>query len=134
MKTEIMAVVQGLQDRCFVNWRINTTFLALLPKVDNPVLVGDFCPMGLLHGVYKIVAKTLALRLDEVMDSLVSQHQGMEAKGRNILEPVLIANELIDLRVKSKSLGISCKIDLQKAFDCVSWRGLDYILDIWALV
>lgn len=67
------------------------------------------------------------------MDSLVSQHQGAAVKGRNILEEFLIANELIDLRIRAQALGIICKVDFQKAFDCASWKRLDYILIEWAL-
>lgn len=32
MKTEIMSIVEELQDNCFLNWRINTTFIVLIPK------------------------------------------------------------------------------------------------------
>lgn len=57
MQNDIMAVVKELQDNCLVNWRVNTTFLALVLKVDNPSSISDYRPISSLHEVYKILAK-----------------------------------------------------------------------------
>lgn len=47
---------------------------------------------------------------------------------RQILEAVLVANEPIDSRKRSKVKGIIFKVDLEKAYDHVDWRFLDYML------
>jgi len=42
---------------------INSTFIVLIPKVDNPQHLNDFRPISLVGSMYKILAKVLANRL-----------------------------------------------------------------------
>ena len=42
---------------------LNSTFIALIPKVDSPQRLNDFRPISLVGSLYKILAKVLANRL-----------------------------------------------------------------------
>ena len=48
--------------------------------------------------------------------------------GRQILDAVLIANEAVDSRLKSNVVGVLCKLDIEKAYDYVSWSFLMAVL------
>ena len=49
-------------------------------------------------------------------------------KVRQILDSFLIASKCIDSRLKSGVSGVLCKLDVEKAYDHVSWDFLMYIL------
>lgn len=112
----------------YLDWRLNTTFITLIPNKEGEKTVHDFCPISLLAGIYKIIGKILASRLKTVMSALISDHQCGSLEGREIHDGVLIVNELLDSRLKSKVSGLMYKIDFQKAFDSVSWTFLDRLL------
>ncbi|RVX00254.1 putative mitochondrial protein [Vitis vinifera] len=50
-------------------------------------------------------------------------------QGRQILDAVLIANEIVDERRRSGEEGVVFKIDFEKAYDHVKWDFLDHVLE-----
>ncbi|RVW87786.1 LINE-1 retrotransposable element ORF2 protein [Vitis vinifera] len=50
-------------------------------------------------------------------------------QGRQIMDAVLIANEIVDERRRSGEEGVVFKIDFEKAYDHVRWDFLDQVLE-----
>jgi len=107
---------------------INSTFIALIPKVDSPPSLHDFRPISLVGCLYKILLKVLANRLRMVMGSLISETQTAFVKNKQILDGILIANELVDEAQKSKKELMLFKVDFEKAYDSVDWGYLDEVM------
>ncbi|GJV06889.1 RNA-directed DNA polymerase, eukaryota, reverse transcriptase zinc-binding domain protein [Tanacetum coccineum] len=105
----------------------NTSFIALIPKISNPLVVSDYRPISLIGAQYKIIAKLLANRLARVIDSVISCEQTAFVKHRQILDGPLMVNEVIKWCNRKRDKLMIFKIDFEKAFDSISW---DYVLQI----
>ncbi|XP_040928666.1 transposon TX1 uncharacterized 149 kDa protein [Betta splendens] len=103
--------------------------LTLLPKKGDLQDIRNWCPVSLLCTDYKILSKTLANRLREVMDQIVHQDQTYCVPGRLITDNIILIRDILDL---SGSSGIDLgliSLDQNKAFDRVEhpflWKTLE---------
>ena len=62
------------------------------------------------------------------MGKVISESQNVFVEGRQILDAVLIANEVVDSRLKSKEGSVLCKLDIEKTYDHVNWKFLFAVL------
>ena len=75
---------------------MNATFLVIIPKKGGAEDLGEFRPISLLGGLYKLMAKVLANRLKRVLNKVVLADQNAFVRGGQILDASLIANEVVD--------------------------------------
>ncbi|KAF7826637.1 reverse transcriptase [Senna tora] len=111
------------------NW--NETFICLIPKVNNPTEIQSFRPISLCNTIYKIVAKILVNRLKSIIPNLISFNQGAFFPGRKSIDNVVIAQELmasIKKRKRNKFGWMMIKLDLEKAYDKISWKFILRVL------
>ncbi|XP_058726606.1 uncharacterized protein LOC131597964 [Vicia villosa] len=84
-------------------------------RVDkSPGPDGPICLVGCL---YKAAAKLLAGRLKRVLNSIISPCQSAFVPGRQLLDGVLVANEVVDYARKEGKNCMLFKVDFEKAYD-----------------
>lgn len=112
----------------FLDKGSTATYISIIPKKEGAEDIGDFQPISLLGSTYKIISKCLISRLKIVLPSVISHTQGAFLKGRSILNGALCTNECIDTRIRDDIPEVICKIDIEKAYDHLSWG---FLLDIF---
>ena len=117
---KVMQMFEELHVQNAVFRNLNVTFLVLIPKKEGASDVQDFRPISLMWSLYKIMAKVLANRLKRVMGKVVSYSQNAFVGGRQILDAILVANELIFSRKRNVGAGLVCKLDIEKTYDHVN--------------
>ncbi len=103
--------------------------LTLLPKGDKDIrFLKNWRPLSLLNTDYKILTKTLALRLQKVLPSIIHSNQTSGVKNRYIGENLRILYDTIEYTNMNLNPGIVAFLDFEKAFDSVSWKFLQKTL------
>jgi hypothetical protein len=129
MKVEMRILFHQFHGNATLPKSFSSYFVAIIPKVNSPLSLGEYRPISLLGCLYKIVAKVLAKRLSKVMNSLVASTQSAFLKERYLVDGVMIVNEIVDLAKKSGRGCLILKVDFENAYDSVEWSFLDYMLE-----
>ncbi|GJW91789.1 RNA-directed DNA polymerase, eukaryota, reverse transcriptase zinc-binding domain protein [Tanacetum coccineum] len=105
---------------------INSTLIALVPKIQTPLKVSDFRTIACCNVIYKYISKVLTKRLMGCLDKLVSKNQSAFIPNRHIQDNIMLAQELFkgyDRKAGPKRVVV--KVDIQKAYDTVNWQFLE---------
>lgn len=78
--------------------------------------------------VYKLIAKVLANWLKKLVRQIVIKAYSTFLEGRQILDIVLIANEVVNSMVRSKETNILWKLDIEKLYEQLNWNFLFWVL------
>jgi hypothetical protein len=94
----------------------NANFLTLIPKEENVASPSKYIPITLCNIVYKIIIKVIANWLKPLLPLLISPEQTGYVEGRQILDGIILAHEVIHYLKNTKQPGMLLKLDLLKSF------------------
>ncbi|MCO5560132.1 hypothetical protein L7F22_013739 [Adiantum nelumboides] len=125
------------QDLCNLlnHWRkegsiqpnFNQGLIKLNPKGQDRLEIRNYRPLTMLNSVYKVMAKALALKIKYVVNQVVHPKQFGFVQGRSIHEAILNVITTIDWAAEQDQDYVMINMDLEKAYDRVSW---DFILAV----
>ena len=79
-----------------------------------------FRPIALCNVVYKIISKVIANRHKPLLPTLVSEEKTGYVEGRQILNNIIQAHEVVHSLKNNKQAGMIIQLDLAKAYDKLS--------------
>ena len=87
--------------------------------------LSNWRPISLTNTDYKLLSKTLAVRLSGVLDVIINENQVGFVKGRKISNLIRLIDDTIDCMNLLKKPGLLLAVDYRRAFDTIS---KDFIL------
>lgn len=96
--------------------------ISLIPKEGDLRDLNYWQPITLLTNIYKILAKTLQLRLQPILRDVISLEQTAFLQLRFILDNIVLTQESLHWAKTSKQPTVFLKLDFSKAYDKVSWN------------
>ncbi|KAL5569507.1 hypothetical protein UlMin_026082 [Ulmus minor] len=130
MGDDVVATVRNFFITGHLHPYLNQSNIIQVPKGQNPKTTNQFRPIAVCNVIYKVISNLLANRVMPLLDKLICLTQNDFMPGRSIHNnSVLIQDVIHALKKKRGSQGwMAMKIDLQKAYDRLSWKFLNSVL------
>jgi len=116
-KRDLLSMVEAFKLSGSIHSYTSSTYIALIPRKEEPVSFLDFRSISLCNITYKIISKIIADRIKGTLEASLSPNQHAFLKGRNILDAVASRQECIHSIDLHKSNAAIMKIDIMKAYD-----------------
>lgn len=87
---DVITMVQDFFRHGHMLSTLNHTNIVLIPKVDNPSLIGQFRSISLCNVAYKLISKILTERLKFFLPKLISPYQMAFIPGRLIQDNYIV--------------------------------------------
>ena len=98
-------------------------------KRKNKLYLENWRPISLLNIDYKIISKTIASRISNVLPKLIHGDQTGYVKGRYIGQNIRLIQDIMKITSLENLPGMAIFIDFKKAFNSVNWDFLTKVLE-----
>lgn len=122
IRSDFIAAIRFFFNTLCLPRSVNSTIIALVPKVENPESMSDFRPISCCNITYKCIAKIIVSRIKPALASVIGKEQSTFIPGRHISDAILLSQELLhNYHTDKGPAKCAIKIDIKKAFDTISW-------------
>lgn len=131
MGQDVQTVVLRFLNTGIMEVDLNSTYVALIPKVSPSSKVTNFRLISLCNVLYKLMAKVLANRMKHILPLIIFKTQSAFIPSRLITDNVLVAYEALHTmasRLKGKKGYMAIKLNMSKAYDKVECDFLEAII------
>jgi hypothetical protein len=73
--SDLLELVEDSRLRGKITGALNSTFLTLIPKANNPSTFGDYRPIALCNLCYKLITKIIANQIKPILSRALSGEQ-----------------------------------------------------------
>ncbi|XP_021999377.1 uncharacterized protein LOC110896221 [Helianthus annuus] len=129
LQADFIKVFEEFSQNATISHGCTSSFIALIPKCNDPNGMGDYRPISLIGCINKVISKVLAIRMKIVINKLISEEQTAFLANRSILDGPLILNELIPWMRSNRKEGFIFKADIEKAYDSLNWGFVESIME-----
>ena len=106
--------------------------ITCIPKPNKPKhFLKNWRHITLLNCTYKIASGCIANRIKKVLDKIIAKDQTGFIKGRYIGGNIRLIYDIMHYTEKLNIPGMLLLIDLEKAFDSISWTFIQKALDLF---
>ena len=106
--------------------------ITLLPKGDKPTdQLKNLRPVTLLPAEYKLISGTVAERINGHLPKLIHEQQVGFVKGRYIGECIRTTHDTFEWANRRAKVGLLLLIDFEKAFDSISFKYIEKMLQFF---
>lgn len=116
IQSQLLGAVQEVLNTGALSEDLNG-LITLIPKGGDLTQVTNYRPITLLGTFYKIVAKLLASRLQQLLPTIVRPNQTGYVQGRCIIDNIFLAQESLTWAENSNQELVLLLLDFDKAFD-----------------
>ncbi len=117
-------------ERRTLHWTKKRGIISLIPQKEKyRLFLKVWQPITLLKCDYKIIAKVMPIRLQNVLPYIINEDQTGYIKGRFVGQNIRIIEDVVYFTETENLPGIILTIDFEKDFDSINWNVIDTALD-----
>ena len=128
IKKEICQIIKNNINGLLLGESQRKAIITLIPKEGDLSILKTWRPISLLCCDVKIISKILAIRLQPLMEKIISPNQYC-IKDRSINECTSKMRDVMYYCEKENLTGAAINLDFEKAFDRVEWSMLVKIMN-----